>query len=153
MKHVQFEGYDFKEGEFVIPDAEVRTHDVSKSDDFLVLACDGLWDVFTSQECVDWLRERVAGDRSPVVRSMVVQQLVEEAVVRGSLDNVSATVLFFDVKKAEAALVKIFEKAKNTLFLILLRSLLKGAKKIRRSFIVAFANFVGLAAPLLCARK
>ena len=52
----------------------------------LVMACDGLWDVMQDQEAVD-LALTFCGDRTDVA-----QFLVEEAIRRGSTDNVSVVV-------------------------------------------------------------
>jgi len=53
---------------------------------FLVIACDGLWDVMTDQEAVDLVRN-YDGERSEIAG-----YLVEEAIRRGTCDNVTAIV-------------------------------------------------------------
>lgn len=58
----------------------------SKHPTVLIVACDGLWDVFEDQEAVEFA-SKFAGDRSNVARF-----LVEEAIRRGSGDNVTVVV-------------------------------------------------------------
>lgn len=65
------------------------TCDTKETDDLppvLVMACDGLWDVIQDQEAID-LALAYPGDKTDVA-----QFLVEEAIRRGSTDNVSAIV-------------------------------------------------------------
>jgi protein phosphatase 2C family protein 2/3 len=38
---------------------EVWVHKVTPDDEFMVLATDGLWDVFTSQRCVEEARSKL----------------------------------------------------------------------------------------------
>jgi serine/threonine protein phosphatase PrpC len=33
---------------------EIKTETIAVGDEFLVIACDGIWDVLTSQQCVDF---------------------------------------------------------------------------------------------------
>lgn len=43
----------------VLAEAEVEvTEFEADKDEFVVMACDGLWDVMTSQEVVDFVRQR-----------------------------------------------------------------------------------------------
>lgn len=42
---------------------EVHPHDVDAKDEFLVLACDGIWDCLTSQQVVDIVRRSVANGK------------------------------------------------------------------------------------------
>lgn len=64
-------------------------------DEFLLLACDGLWDVFSSQQAVDFVRNRLR--QRPVTEQdpqRVARELVNEAIYeRRSGDNVSVTVV------------------------------------------------------------
>ena len=40
--------------------AQVLTRPLSDADEFMILACDGIWDVLSSQACVDFVRRRLA---------------------------------------------------------------------------------------------
>jgi serine/threonine protein phosphatase PrpC len=53
---------------------------------FLIIACDGLWDVIRDQEAVNLVQQY------PGEKTSVAQYLVEEALRRGSTDNVTAIV-------------------------------------------------------------
>lgn len=44
---------------------EIRQQTLQPGDEFLLLACDGIWDVLTNQEAVDFVRERLQAGRSP----------------------------------------------------------------------------------------
>ena len=88
-------------------------------DQFIILASDGLWDVFESQEAVDfvnnvWLgmndkgqeehifddKQRRVSDRNKIKNSIQRRQarmgryLVEEALRRGTMDNTTAVVVW-----------------------------------------------------------
>ncbi|EON63987.1 hypothetical protein W97_03217 [Coniosporium apollinis CBS 100218] len=58
-------------------------------DEFLILACDGLWDVCSDQEAVDLIRNT----QDPQAAS---RQLVDHALARFSTDNLSCMVVRFD---------------------------------------------------------
>ncbi|KAL8835755.1 MAG: hypothetical protein Q9170_003187 [Blastenia crenularia] len=60
-------------------------------DEFLILACDGLWDVCSDQEAVDLVRHT----QDPQVAS---KQLVDHALARFSTDNLSCMLVRFDGK-------------------------------------------------------
>lgn len=72
----------------VTAEPEVSVTALRDDDLFLVLATDGLWDVITSEEAVGLVRDTV---KDPVMCS---KRLVTEALARGSLDNVTAAVIF-----------------------------------------------------------
>ncbi|KAK3683102.1 mgpp2cl-1, protein phosphatase 2C-like protein 1 [Vermiconidia calcicola] len=63
-------------------------------DEFLILACDGLWDVCSDQEAVDLVRN--VGDPQAASKN-----LVDHALGRFSTDNLSCMVVRFDSKKVQ----------------------------------------------------
>ncbi|XP_062574091.1 protein phosphatase 1L-like [Saccostrea cucullata] len=56
---------------------------------FMILASDGLWDVFSNQEAVDFLKDRLD---EPLFGA---KSLVLQAYYRGSLDNISVMIVNF----------------------------------------------------------
>lgn len=38
---------------------DVKVLDVQDDDEFMILACDGIWNFMSSQECVDYVKERL----------------------------------------------------------------------------------------------
>lgn len=81
----------------VIADPEIRVERLTQQDEFLFMACDGLFDVFTSQEAVDFIHSRLAAMPSNEQDPMrAVQDIVHEAIhERRSRDNVTALLVTF----------------------------------------------------------
>eukprot|EP00928_Gymnodinium_smaydae_P075786 TRINITY_DN58799_c0_g1_i1.p1 TRINITY_DN58799_c0_g1~~TRINITY_DN58799_c0_g1_i1.p1 ORF type:complete len:281 (+),score=64.92 TRINITY_DN58799_c0_g1_i1:127-969(+) len=84
-----------------VPD--ITSTDVSAQDRFVILACDGLWDVIHDQQAVelvgDCLREltpiaRQLEAEGRSVAEILARTLVEEALQRGSQDNISCVIIF-----------------------------------------------------------
>lgn len=46
--------------QMVIVDPEIKKVERQSSDEFIILACDGIWDCLTSEECVERLRKGMA---------------------------------------------------------------------------------------------
>ena len=76
----------------VTADPDIRRWEVTDDDEFLILACDGVWDVYTHQQAVDLVREELATSGSP---EAAARKLVTEAEENGSVDNITAIVVQF----------------------------------------------------------
>ncbi|TPX33277.1 hypothetical protein SeMB42_g07505 [Synchytrium endobioticum] len=62
--------FDFKTGQNLPPEEQIVTaypdvtiHQMTDEDEFLVLACDGIWDCMSNQDVVDFIRIRIATSR------------------------------------------------------------------------------------------
>lgn len=73
---------------YVIATPDVREETLGPDDEFIILASDGLWDVVSNQDAVNLVRDV----RDP---EKAAKKLAEEAMSRGSNDNVSAIVVRF----------------------------------------------------------
>eukprot|EP00743_Colponemidia_sp_Colp-15_P000901 GILK01000994.1.p1 GENE.GILK01000994.1~~GILK01000994.1.p1 ORF type:complete len:362 (-),score=45.61 GILK01000994.1:171-1223(-) len=56
---------------------DIRTATLTDEDDFVVLACDGVWDVMTNQAVVDFVRERL---QQNMKLSEIVEQIFENCI-------------------------------------------------------------------------
>ena len=56
---------------------EITVNEIKDGDEFLVIACDGIWDVLTSQQTVDFVRARLDAD---VPLSKICEQLADECM-------------------------------------------------------------------------
>lgn len=45
---------------------EIKSLQLTPADDFIVMCCDGIWDILTSQQCVDFIYQRIG--KEPLVR-------------------------------------------------------------------------------------
>lgn len=71
---------------------EVVTHTLAVDDEFMLLGCDGLWDVLSSQMAVDFARQRLRLHNDPAACS---RDLVERALELHTTDNVSVITVCF----------------------------------------------------------
>ncbi|XP_069549805.1 protein phosphatase 1G isoform X1 [Brachyistius frenatus] len=63
-----------------MPDVKVLT--LNEDHDFMVIACDGIWNVLSSQEVVDFISERIKPDQSGKARplSSIVEELLDHCL-------------------------------------------------------------------------
>lgn len=63
-----------------MPDVKVLT--LSGDHDFMVIACDGIWNVLSSQEVVDFISKRIKPDKSGKVRALssIVEELLDHCL-------------------------------------------------------------------------
>ncbi|XP_021758124.1 probable protein phosphatase 2C 22 isoform X1 [Chenopodium quinoa] len=86
------EGLKGGDGGPLTAEPELMTIELTLEDEFLIIGCDGLWDVFRSQNAIDFARRRLQEHNDPVMCS---KDLVDEALKRKSGDNLSVVVVCF----------------------------------------------------------
>ncbi|KAK7789232.1 hypothetical protein R5R35_007056 [Gryllus longicercus] len=86
--------YPLKDKKLVIADPDILTFDLEDHKPmFLVLASDGLWDTFTNEEAVQFIKERL-NEPHFGAKSITLQ-----SYYRGSLDNITVLVINFKEQK------------------------------------------------------
>ena len=93
-------------------EVEIKPFPIKEGDEFVVLASDGLWDVMSSQEAVDFVHEKlqsenIAGDESRHFnkgwnRRHMSRFLANEAMNRGTGDNVCVLILWLDAQDEDS---------------------------------------------------
>lgn len=86
------DGLKCSDGGPLSSEPEVMSTKLTKEDEFLIIGCDGIWDVFMSQNAVDFARRKLQEHNDPVMCS---KDLVDEALKRKSGDNLAAVVVCF----------------------------------------------------------
>ncbi|XP_026738502.1 protein phosphatase 1L [Trichoplusia ni] len=90
--------YPLKDKKFVIADPDILTFNLDDHKPmFLVLASDGLWDTFSNEEAVKFIKERL-DEPDYGAKSLTLQ-----AYYRGSVDNITVLVINFLTNKISAA--------------------------------------------------
>ncbi|KAL9235380.1 hypothetical protein vseg_010142 [Gypsophila vaccaria] len=83
--------------QWVIAEPETRALKISSNDEFLILASDGLWDKVTNQEAVDIIRPLCISNNKPLPPLLAAcKKLVDTAVSRGSLDDISVMIILLE---------------------------------------------------------
>jgi len=83
-----------------IYDYELKVKHGKILDKFLILACDGVWDVLSNQDVVDFILYKT-GELTKLVtcdlkgNNNVAQMLAKHAIEKGSTDNISVVIIFF----------------------------------------------------------
>lgn len=79
-------------GDLVSATPDVVVHTIQRHDEFMVLGCDGLYDVMHPQDVVNFIRAKL-GLHGNVQHA--TEELVSHAIALGSTDNVSAIIVCF----------------------------------------------------------
>lgn len=92
-----FGDIDFKNKDSYGPGAitcepDIKIWNISNKTEFIVLACDGLWDVLSNACVANFVRKRLLRGKSP---QKVCEHLVKYAYTKGSKDNISAIIVSF----------------------------------------------------------
>lgn len=88
----------------------IVTSVLTGDEDFLILACDGLWDVVKPYEAVEFVYQYCAKGGE---RSSVAKLLVDSAKNGGSNDNISVVVVFLDAHKKALSVEAVADSIAN----------------------------------------
>ncbi|XP_073288422.1 probable protein phosphatase 2C 22 isoform X2 [Primulina huaijiensis] len=86
------EGLKGRDGGPLGVEPELMKISLTEDDEFLIISCDGLWDVFMSQNAVDFARKRLQEHNDPIMCS---KDLVDEALKRKSSYNLAVVMVCF----------------------------------------------------------
>ncbi|KAL2525492.1 putative protein phosphatase 2C 22 [Abeliophyllum distichum] len=86
------DGLKHMDGGPLSAEPEFMSTKLTAEDEFLIIGCDGIWDVFMSQNAVDFARRRLQEHNDPVKCS---EDLVNEALKRKSGDNLAVVTVCF----------------------------------------------------------
>ncbi|KAK6944410.1 PPM-type phosphatase-like domain [Dillenia turbinata] len=87
-----------KEGERGGPlsaEPELKLITLTKEDEFLIIGSDGVWDVFTSQNGIDFARRRLQVHNDV---KLCCKEVVAEAIKRGASDNLTVVMVCFHME-------------------------------------------------------
>ena len=77
----------------VTSEPDVANIELDGTEDYIVLACDGIWDVIQPSKVPQLVYAHLTGGGS---KEMVAKSLIDHAKAEGSSDNMTAIVVFFD---------------------------------------------------------
>jgi len=105
-----FGDYLFKETNqnYLVVEPDIKKFTLTVDVEFLVVGCDGLYEEFQNDEIIEFIRTRL--ERKDCLQK-IVQDLVEEAIDRGALDNITVIVVKFE--KVFKTIIKKYQKIKN----------------------------------------
>ena len=73
-----------------------------KRDEFLVLACDGVWDVATNEECSNFVQELlIEGERD---LGLICEEAIDSCLDKKSRDNMTIAMITFDAASVASSM-------------------------------------------------
>uniref|UniRef100_A0A0G4HYD0 PPM-type phosphatase domain-containing protein n=1 Tax=Chromera velia CCMP2878 TaxID=1169474 RepID=A0A0G4HYD0_9ALVE len=98
-------------GDFVSNEPSIKRWELGETDAFVIIACDGLWDVMSDETAVDLVLSAVEQLSISLavkidgrdVADIACRMLVEEALARGTTDNVTVLIAFFNGQSSASA--------------------------------------------------
>jgi protein phosphatase 2C family protein 2/3 len=84
---------------YVTHTPETFKYKLEKNDKFLVMACDGLWDVLSSDDAINFVLGNIKEEGNAIFgqdkRKNIAKSLADHAIKMGSTDNITVIITFF----------------------------------------------------------
>jgi serine/threonine protein phosphatase PrpC len=83
---------------YVTCEPDVFEYMITSRDKFIIMACDGLWDVMDNQQAVDFVLKccyDIKSNNRTKEKINIAKRLADKAIEEGSTDNISVIVVFF----------------------------------------------------------
>lgn len=77
---------------YVISEPHTEIVKLTENEDFVIIACDGVWDVFKDEDAVSFIKEGL--EKKEFTQEEAASKLVKKAVENGSQDNITVLVVF-----------------------------------------------------------
>ncbi|KAF8319125.1 protein phosphatase 2C 2, partial [Clavulina sp. PMI_390] len=85
------------EEQIVTVNPDITVHDLTPEDEFLVIACDGIWDCMSSQDVINWTRHQISQKipLSQICEDMMSRCLSPDSDIQGGIgcDNMTVMVI------------------------------------------------------------
>lgn len=84
------------EEQIVTASPDIMSHEITDETEFLVLACDGIWDVMSNQDVVDFVRDRLAVGTEPeiICEDLLTHCLAPDSQMGGlGCDNMTVVIV------------------------------------------------------------
>jgi serine/threonine protein phosphatase PrpC len=112
---ISFDGYDYRINDLSVSRAfgdiestpyvthlpDIFKYKITKNDKFIVMACDGLWDVLSNETVINFVLNNIkqnVNNKENVQfednRKNVAKNLAEYAIQKGSMDNITIIIIF-----------------------------------------------------------
>ena len=71
----------------MIPKPDIKCKKLSSKDKFLVVACDGIWEMKSDQDIVDFIEHHLPYDPNPIDLQKAISKLLDHIVARDTMSN------------------------------------------------------------------
>ena len=89
---------DFDLEKYITYEPEIFKYKIKQEDKFMIMACDGLWDLLNNQDIINYILMKYYdkdGNRININKN-IAKELAKIAIKEGSGDNISIIIRFFD---------------------------------------------------------
>jgi serine/threonine protein phosphatase PrpC len=86
---------------YITSQPDIFRYELLSNDKFMIIACDGLWDIMSNQEVVEFILEELnkLSNKNKTTngngKNNIAKLLGEYAIQKGSYDNITIIIVFF----------------------------------------------------------